>query len=72
MERRKLDSVILYPKTYINGDNDYVQVTEWTSGEGYDIDLNGKTHISLHETELDSINYCVLSLRINEDEDKDA
>lgn len=35
---------------------DYITVTEWSNGEGYDIDLNGKL-IQLHYTDIDAINY---------------
>ena len=35
---------------------DFIEVTEWTNGEGWDITINNKV-ISLHEDELEAINY---------------
>ena len=35
---------------------DFIEVTEWTNGEGWDITINDKV-ISLHEDELEAINY---------------
>ncbi len=32
-------------------DSDYIEVTEWSNGEGYDIDISGTTRISVHFTE---------------------
>lgn len=37
-------------------EGDYISITEWINGEGWDIDLNGQS-IRLHESELDAINY---------------
>ena len=34
---------------------DYIEVTEWSNGEGYDIDISGEKSISLHFTEYDVI-----------------
>jgi hypothetical protein len=39
-------------KSFDNGtlwfkDGDYIEVTEWTNGEGYDIDLSGQHKISI-------------------------
>lgn len=42
----------------------YVEVTEWSNGEGFDIDLNGKL-IRLTYGELEAINYLVKSLEYN-------
>lgn len=58
MERKNLKSVSddLNKYSYVAKDGDYITVTEWANGEGWDIDLNGKL-ISLHDTELDAINY---------------
>lgn len=37
-------------------DDDYITVTEWANGEGWDIDLNGKL-MQLGYEELEAINY---------------
>mgnify|MGYP003427886026 FL=1 len=58
MERKNLKSVSdnLNKYSYVAKEDDYIVVTEWANGEGWDIDLNGKL-IQLHDTELAAINY---------------
>lgn len=58
MERKNLKSVSdkLSKYSYVAKDSDYITITEWANGEGWDIDLNGKL-IQLHDTELEAINY---------------
>ena len=58
MERKNLKSVLddLNKYSYVAKKGDYIAVTEWANGEGWDIDLN-VTLISLHATELAAINY---------------
>lgn len=46
---------------YLAKDNDFIEVTEWTNGEGYDIIINDKI-ISLTNGQLDAINYLTKSL----------
>ena len=41
----------------------FIEVTEWTNGEGWDITIDDK-RISLHYTELDAINYLIKHLEI--------
>ena len=48
--------------SYVAKEDDYIVVTEWANGEGWDIDLNGKL-IQLHDTELEAINYLIQVLR---------
>lgn len=48
--------------TYGSKDSDYITLTEWANGEGYDIDINGKL-ISLSNDELEAINYLTLVMR---------
>lgn len=45
-------------------EQDYIEVTEWTNGDGYDIDLNGKKHISLTHGEVEAISYLTKSLDV--------
>lgn len=47
---------------FLAKDSDFIEVTEWTNGEGYDIHINEYT-IALTEGQLDAINYLVSSLR---------
>jgi hypothetical protein len=43
---------------YYNKDSEnYIEVTEWTNREGYDININGEKSISLHIDELEAINF---------------
>ena len=60
MERKNLKSVSddLNKYSYVAKEDDYIVVTEWANGEGWDIDLNGKL-IQLHDTELEAINYLI-------------
>lgn len=55
--------------TYSRNDNDFIEVTEWTNGEGYDISISTEQSekiISLHDGELDAINYLVNTLRFGD------
>ena len=51
---------------YLAKDEDYIEVTEWTNGEGYDIAINDKI-ISLTEGQLNAIDYLVKSLEYKSD-----
>ena len=44
MELKKRNSVFteLKPFCYMSGDNDFIEVTEWTNGEGFDITISDK------------------------------
>ena len=53
---------------YIAKDNDFIEVIEWTNGEGYDIIINDKI-ISLTRGQIDAINYLVRSLEYKSDDD---
>jgi hypothetical protein len=44
-------------------EGDFIEVTEWANGEGYDITINDRPVISLTDCQLDAINYLVLTLR---------
>lgn len=35
--------------------HDYIEVTQWTNGEGYDINISGVEKLSVHFTEWDII-----------------
>lgn len=53
---------------YLAKDDDFIEVTEWINGEGYDIMINDET-ISLTEGQLNAINYLVKSLEYKSDKD---
>lgn len=64
MEVTKVNQITdnLKKYTYSGKDSDYITLTEWSNGEGYDIDINGKL-ITLSDSELEAINYLTLALR---------
>ena len=49
---------------YLAKDKDFIEVVEWTNGEGYDITINDDKIISLTRGQIDAINYLVKSLEI--------
>ena len=51
---------------YLAKDNEYIEVIEWTNGDGYDIIINDKI-ISLTNGQIDAINYLVESLEYKSD-----
>lgn len=48
--------------TYSGKDSDFITITEWANGDGYDITINDKL-IALSDSELGAINYLILALR---------
>lgn len=64
MEVTKVNQITdsLRKYTYGGKESDYITITEWANGEGYDIDINGKL-ITLSDSELEAINYLTLALR---------
>lgn len=46
-------------------EDDFVEVTQWVNGEGYDITIEDRK-MSLTDGELDAINYLVQTLRYND------
>ena len=69
MEVTKVNQITdnLKKYTYSGKDSDYITLTEWANGEGYDIDINGKL-ITLSDSELEAINYLTLTLRYRNNE----
>lgn len=47
---------------YLAKHDDFIQVSEWTNGEGYDININDKI-FQLTEGQLDAINFLVKCLQ---------
>ena len=39
--------------------DDYITITEWLNGEGWDINIGESKHISLQCDELEAINYLI-------------
>lgn len=48
-------------------DSDFIEVTEWANGEGWDISLNDKL-ISLTYGQLEAIKYLVKALEVEKNE----
>lgn len=46
-------------------EDDFVEVTQWTNGEGYDITIEDRK-MSLTDGELDAINYLVQTLKYSD------
>lgn len=45
---------------YLSSDNDFITVTEWSNGEGFDVEISRKNSIdkfSLTHGELEAINF---------------
>lgn len=63
MEKYKLNSISedLRKFDYLAKEHDYIEVTEWRNGEGFNIDLNG-TIIQLTDGQLRAINYLTQTL----------
>lgn len=60
MEIKKRKTVFddLNKYDYLSKENDFIEITEWSNGEGWDITLNERT-IQLTSGQLDAINYLV-------------
>lgn len=54
--KRKSISDDLKKYCYMAKDGDFIEVTEWTNGEGWDISINDRL-LHLTRGELDAINY---------------
>ena len=50
---------------YMAKDNDFIEVTEWTCGEGIDVTINDDTLISLTYGQLEAIYHLQNALRYN-------
>lgn len=64
MEKRKVNQITdeLYKYTYSGNKSDYITITKWANGEGYDVDINGRM-FSLSIDELGAINYLIQAMR---------
>lgn len=67
IKKRKSVNCPMSKFTHTTDNGSFVEVTEWTNGEGWDITINEK-NFSLHYDELDAINYLVNVLRYEDEE----
>lgn len=52
-----MDYLIKYD--YLAKDDDYIEITEWANGEGYDISIKDKNVFSLTLGEIEAINFLI-------------
>lgn len=52
-----MDYLIKYD--YLAKDDDYIEITEWENGEGYDISIKDKNVFSLTLGEIEAINFLI-------------
>ena len=65
VERKQLKSVNCSLRNFTYGQNsDYIVVTEWNNGEGWDIFINER-HVSLTYGQLEAINYLTKHLELS-------
>ena len=47
-------------------ENEYIEVTEWTNGEGVDVSFSNRLY-SLSYDEIDAINYLIKTLQLDDE-----
>lgn len=62
--QRKSVNDSLYKYDILSKEDSYIEVTEWTNGEGWDITIDNKL-ISLTYGELEAINHLINLLQYN-------
>lgn len=65
IKNRKSVSDNLNKYDYLAKDSDFIQITEWTNKEGWDITINDKT-IPITSGQLEAINYLIKVLEYND------
>lgn len=68
MEKHNRKSVFDYLRKYcyLAKEEDFIEITKWTNGEGWDISINDKI-FSLTDGQLRAINYLTMTLDVNYD-----
>ena len=66
IHERKAVSDELKKYDHLAKDSDFIEVTEWTNGEGWDITINDRV-IPLTRGELDAIDYLTKGLDYDND-----
>lgn len=51
---------------YLAKKDSFIEVTEWTNGEGFDISIDDNKHFSLTCGEINAINYLTMTLQYAE------
>lgn len=65
IETRKSVNAKLQKFDYLAKPDSFIEVTDWTNGEGWDISIDDKV-ISLTRGQLDAINYLTKTLELND------
>jgi hypothetical protein len=62
--KRRTRFSLLKPFCYFGKEHDYIEVTEWKNGEGFDVDINGRKTERMQLTwgEFDAIKALVKTL----------
>lgn len=58
----------LHKYCYLSNDDDFIEITQWSNGEGYDINISRKNEnklFSLTYGEIEAIKYLIQSLDYN-------
>lgn len=55
MEKNKRTAICAKLNDNWHKEHDYIEITEWTNKEGYDIYINGRGMVSIHFTEWNVI-----------------
>ena len=67
IERMLMAFAVLLPfLTACGRQPEFIEVTEWVNGEGWDITINDR-HFSLHIDELEAINYLTRALQFEKE-----
>lgn len=66
MDKRSRKSIFddLRKYCYLAKEDDFIEITAWTNGEGWDININDKI-FSLTDGQLRAINYLTMTLELN-------
>lgn len=65
IERNKRNSIFVPLQDAWHKEHDFIEVTEWTNGEGWDITVSDDKQISLHHTEFAVIKELIALLENN-------
>ncbi len=62
IEINKRSSEFTYFNDPYHKDSDFIEVTEWSNGEGWDVQINDDKHFSLHDTEFEMLKKLIKNL----------
>lgn len=62
---KRKSAMVMLDDIYHN-DSDYIELCQWSNGEGWDISISDKTIFSLHYTEYEAIKKLIKKLNNEE------